>query len=115
MEERRTNLTSLIGMVVMFVILMYFMYNNQSTSTPTTSTETKTFVENKDSSAEQPLTSLPTDSLGLNKYKEQLGAFGYAATLPSAKEGAYTEMENELIKVQVSNKGGYISYLLIKR
>ena len=114
MEERRTNLTSLIGMVVMFVILMYFMYNNQSTSTPTTSTETKTFVENKDSSAEQPLTSLPTDSLGLNKYKEQLGAFGYAATLPSAKEGAYTEMENELIKVQVSNKGGYISYLLIK-
>jgi YidC/Oxa1 family membrane protein insertase len=39
--------------------------------------------------------------------KKTLGNFVYSATLPSAKAGM-TTIENELVKLTIANKGGYI-------
>jgi YidC/Oxa1 family membrane protein insertase len=39
--------------------------------------------------------------------KMTLGNFAYSATLPSAKE-TFTTIENELVRLTVANKGGYI-------
>ena len=48
-----------------------------------------------------------SDSLALDKLKNRLGSFAYSGTLPSAKE-ATTVLENEVLYLIVSNKGGYI-------
>jgi YidC/Oxa1 family membrane protein insertase len=39
--------------------------------------------------------------------QKTLGNFVYSATLPSAKAGM-TTIENELVKLTIANKGGYI-------
>jgi YidC/Oxa1 family membrane protein insertase len=47
------------------------------------------------------------DSLGLSKLQNRLGSFAYSGTLPSATE-ATTVIENEVLRLTISNKGGYI-------
>ena len=114
MEERRSNLTSIIGMALMAIVLMFFFYRNQPTQAPSNNNPTsQTATSQQDTSSQAPA-SLPTDSLALSQYKEKLGAFAYAATLSSNKEGEVTTLENSLLKVQVSNKGGQITSLLVK-
>ena len=114
MEERRSNLTSIIGMALMAIVLMFFFYRNQPTQDPSNNNPTsQTATSQQDTSSQAPA-SLPTDSLALSQYKEKLGAFAYAATLSSNKEGEVTTLENSLLKVQVSNKGGQITSLLLK-
>ena len=114
MEEKRNNTFSLIGFALMFVVLIYYMYNQKPPQQTTESTNNTTQQSSSQQVATPASTTLPTDSLGLSKYKETLGAFGFSAALPSAKEGAFTEIENNLIKLQVSNKGGQITNLLVK-
>ena len=114
MEERRSNLTSIIGMALMAIVLMFFFYRNQPTQDPSNNNPTsQTATSQQDASSQAPAP-LPTDSLALSQYKEKLGAFAYAATLSSNKEGEVTTLENSLLKVQVSNKGGQITSLLVK-
>ena len=114
MEERRSNLTSIIGMALMAIVLMFFFYRNQPTQDPSNNNPTsQTATSQQDTSSQAPAP-LPTDSLALSQYKEKLGAFAYAATLSSNKEGEVTTLENSLLKVQVSNKGGQITSLLVK-
>ncbi|MCP4485117.1 MAG: membrane protein insertase YidC, partial [Flavobacteriaceae bacterium] len=48
-----------------------------------------------------------SDSIGIAKLQNILGSFAYSGTLPSAKN-ATTIIENEVLKLTVSNKGGYI-------
>ena len=114
MEERRSNLTSIIGMALMAIVLMFFFYRNQPTQDPSNNNPTsQTATSQQDTSSQAPAP-LPTDSLALSQYKKKLGAFAYAATLSSNKEGEVTTLENSLLKVQVSNKGGQITSLLVK-
>jgi YidC/Oxa1 family membrane protein insertase len=42
-----------------------------------------------------------------------LGSFAYSATLPSAKND-FTTIENELVKLKIANKGGYIVEATLK-
>ena len=49
----------------------------------------------------------PSDSIGIAELQNILGSFAYSGTLPSAKK-ATTIIENEVLKLTVSNKGGYI-------
>jgi YidC/Oxa1 family membrane protein insertase len=45
--------------------------------------------------------------------QKTLGNFAYSATLPSAKAGM-TTIENELVKLTIANKGGYIVEATLK-
>jgi YidC/Oxa1 family membrane protein insertase len=54
-----------------------------------------------------------SDTVKLQKLAGALGSFAYSATLPSAKEG-FTTIENDLVKLTIANKGGYISEATLK-
>ena len=53
------------------------------------------------------------DSLALERYKATLGSFAYSATLPSATDDV-TELENDVLALKVSNKGGFITEARLK-
>jgi len=55
----------------------------------------------------------PTDSLSYAQTQNRLGAFAYSASLPSARDNE-TLLENELVSIKVSNKGGQITEVLLK-
>jgi YidC/Oxa1 family membrane protein insertase len=53
------------------------------------------------------------DSVKIKKLQSSLGSFAYSATLPSAKEN-FTTLENEVLKLKIANKGGYIAEAILK-
>ena len=124
MEEKKFDLNTVIGFVLIFGIMIYMLYVNKPSEeeieaekakqelVEKTATEKEkevpSVVENKESIAAQ-----PQDSLGMVKVKEKLGAFAYSATLPSAKE-TFTTIENELLSLTINNKGGYIHNAILK-
>ncbi len=125
MEEKKFDLNSLIGFILLGAIMVWWMYNNQPTpeelakqkaeqiqdsiqKAEQLSTTTKQIDSIPSTSAEQ-----PSDSLALASIKNQLGAFSYSATLPSAIEKE-TTISNELVKIKVNNKGGQITELELK-
>lgn len=54
-----------------------------------------------------------TDSVAAARAASRLGAFGYSATLPSATDNE-TSVENDVLALSLSNKGGYISEARMK-
>lgn len=121
MEEKKFDINSLIGFVLLGGIMLWWMYTNQPTEA-----EKAQQAKAKDSIAKikqadevkkevktKPLTFKP-DSVGLVQAKNLLGDFGYSASLPSAVNKE-TILENNLLKIKVSNKGGQITEVMLKK
>ncbi|SNR73180.1 protein translocase subunit yidC [Lutibacter agarilyticus] len=121
MEEKKFDYNSIIGFGLLFVIFIWWAYTNQPTpeeleaqkkaKTEQTQKETETAATNAASfntTAEVPVQA--TDSLSLAKAKTALGAFASSATLTNAE----TILENDVLKLVISNKGGQIKEALIK-
>jgi len=114
MEEKKFDRNSIIGFLLIFMLLLGVMYINKP-SQKEIDAKAKIEAEKqkaaaKTSEKEAALTAVDTtakDSLQLEKLKSSLGSFAYAATLPSAKQEIQT-LENDLVKLTFSNKGGYI-------
>ncbi|MDQ7961592.1 membrane protein insertase YidC [Flavobacterium lindanitolerans] len=114
MEEKKFDRNSIIGFLLIFMLLLGVMYINKP-SQKEIDAKAKIEAEKqkaaaKTSEKEAALTAVDTtakDSLQLEKLKSSLGSFAYAATLPSAKPEIQT-LENDLVKLTFSNKGGYI-------
>jgi YidC/Oxa1 family membrane protein insertase len=114
MEEKKFDRNSIIGFLLIFMLLLGVMYINKP-SQKEIDAKAKIEAEKqkaaaKTSEKETALTAVDTtakDSLQLEKLKSSLGSFAYAATLPSAKQEIQT-LENDLVKLTFSNKGGYI-------
>lgn len=114
MEEKKFDRNSIIGFLLIFMLLLGVMYINKPSQKEI---DAKAKIETekqkaaaKTSEKEAALTAVDTtakDSLQLEKLKSSLGSFAYAATLPSAKQEIQT-LENDLVKLTFSNKGGYI-------
>jgi YidC/Oxa1 family membrane protein insertase len=116
MEEKKLDLNSLIGFGLIFLILVWVMYNSQQkdaveqgkkaeqeqVEVNSKPVPTKTTIV----SPEQPQV-VVTDSLKTVQLQSSLGSFAYSASLPSAKE-TFTTLENELVRLKIANKGGYI-------
>lgn len=123
MEEKKFDINSLIGFVLLGAIVLWWMYSNQPTPEEKLEAE-KNKIENvekatitstlTDSTKKSEIITQATDSLSLVKAKGQLGVFAYSATLPSAKEDGETVLENDLLKLVISNKGGQIKEALLK-
>ena len=125
MEEKKFDLNSLIGFVLLGAIMIYYFYNNQPTPEDIAKQKTEQIQDSiqkvqetvkQETKVEEPTNNLivkPTDSLSLTQAQNKLGAFAYSASLPSAK-AQETVIENELVKIKVSNLGGQITEVLLK-
>lgn len=124
MEEKKFDLNSLIGFVLLGAIMLWYFYTNQ----PTPEELEKQKAEQIQDSIQQvnPVANIndeikdainPTeqasDSLAYVQAQNSLGLFAYSASLPSAVENE-TVLENSLVKIKVSNKGGQITEVLMK-
>ncbi|HET8885487.1 MAG TPA: membrane protein insertase YidC [Salinimicrobium sp.] len=113
MEEKKFDVKSLIGFLLIGAILLWMLYNNSQETLKEQENNTEEVVksdsETQEVKATKPFTpETPNDSVAVAEAQRNLGAFGYSATLTSAQEGE-TTISNELLELTVANKGGYLS------
>ena len=112
MEEKKLDPNSIIGFLLIFGILLFWFYTNQPTPEELEAQQQATEqVEPAEVVAEtpqpvnpvqQPVT-YPNDSLAQQAYTSQVGAFAFT----KVAEGE-TLLENDLLHLKVSNRGGQI-------
>lgn len=113
MEENKLDIKSIIGFVLIFGILIYMFYQNQPTPEELAAQKAEQEqVEAQKSKVGEEAEKAPVleaktidlnDSTAVAQYKSTVGAFGFTKTL----EGT-TILENEVLKLEISNKGGQI-------
>ncbi|MEH6659089.1 membrane protein insertase YidC [Leeuwenhoekiella marinoflava] len=121
MEEKKFDKQSMIGFLLIGAILLFMLWQNQPTEEELAAEKAK--QEQVEAAKTSPLAAEPSekaetavpqdDSLALERYKSTLGSFAYSATLPSATDDV-TEIENEVLALKVSNKGGFITEARLK-
>ncbi len=129
MENKKFDLNSLIGFLLIGGILVWMLYLNKPSEEEEVQAAKakKELVEKENAAAEtkakdeislqeaqqkvDPIS--PSDSLGYEKLKIALGSFAYSSTLPSAADNS-TVIENDVLKLTISNKGGYITEAKLK-
>jgi len=118
MEQKKFDLNSIIGFILIFGILIWIMYQNQPSEKEIALEKAKkeqqkiseAKAENAASVKEltvAKIEDIANDTVKLKALQGTLGGFAYSATLPSAKSD-FTTIENKLISLKISNKGGYI-------
>ena len=121
-DKKKFDTNSLIGFVLLGAIMLWWMYSNQPTpeeleaekNKKTEQVQEEVISPNNASSYDNTaVTVQPNDSLSLIKAKSQLGDFAYSASIASATNSE-TVLENELLKLVISNKGGQIKEALLK-
>ena len=116
MEEKKLDVNSLIGFGLIFVILIYMFYINQPTpeelaAKQQAEREAAAIQESSSSSQEADYTQAaqsiqdinPTDSTAVAAYKSSMGAFSFTPIVPGN-----TLIENNVLRVEVSHKGGQL-------
>ncbi|MBC9797393.1 membrane protein insertase YidC [Sinomicrobium weinanense] len=121
MEEKKLDTSSIIGFVLIGAILIWVMYNNRPTEEEIQEKKAREeqvekakqeTEKNKVADYEKETENF-TDSTARANYTKALGAFGYSATLPSAKDGV-TVLENDVLYLKINNKGGQITEAKLK-
>ena len=111
MEQKKLDLNSIIGFVLISGILIWMLYSNAPTKEELQEKAKKEQVEKKAQEVKSVTSTIiaapVADSAQTAVTQAALGSFGYSATLPSATD-AVTEIKNELLSLKISNKGGYI-------
>ncbi|MFE3866746.1 membrane protein insertase YidC [Flavobacterium sp. LS2P90] len=123
MKEKKLDLNSIIGFVLIFGILLWIMYQNKPDEKAIAAEKAQKELVIKEAKAKElsdKIVATATvaatatgDSTQLAQLQKSLGNFAYSATLPSAKAG-FTTIENELVKLKIANKGGYIVEATLK-
>src|SRR6476620_4441829 len=122
MEQKKFDPNSLVGFLLIFGILILIMYANKPSEDQIAKDKAK-----KEAAAKEPQfhtttqkqialhasDTIANDSLQMAKLKSTLGGFAYSGTLASAADN-FTTIENELITLKISNKGGYIAEATLK-
>jgi YidC/Oxa1 family membrane protein insertase len=112
MEEKKFDLNSIIGFVLIFGILIWIMYQNQPSDKEIAAEKAKKELVAKQEAQAQAdkaktavlpvaTATAPGDTVQLAQLQKTLGSFAYSATLPSAKEG-FTTIENEKMILKYS-------------
>ena len=115
MEEKKIDLNSIIGFILIFGILMWIMYQNQPTEKEKLEQAKKEKIETASQQIVPATATIITASGTTNVVAaSNLGSFGYSATLPTAKDGN-TVLENDLVILTIANKGGYIVEAKLKK
>lgn len=120
MEQKKFDFNSIIGFALIFVIILWMMYNNrqdevknQAKAKTEKAAEAKAKGETTKEVAQTITDTTVADSVKIQKLQGALGSFAYSATLPSAKE-EFTTIENELMVLKIANKGGFIAEATLK-
>lgn len=111
MEEKKLDINSIIGFVLIAGILIWMLYSNAPTPEELKEKQKKEQVEKQAKEVKTVTSTVAAapvaDSTKNAAAQAQLGSFGYSATLPSATD-VITEIKNEVLSLKISNKGGYI-------
>jgi len=127
MEEKKLDINSIIGFILIAGILMYMLWQNQPTPEEIAEQEkalqeqidaenkaneqaVETFVATPEDFSAQ----VSSDSLQLLNLKNKIGAFAYSASQSYATQGE-TIIENEVLYLKVNNKGGYLTEVRLKK
>ena len=125
MEERKLDINSIIGFILIFGILMYMLWQNQPTpeeleAQEKAKQEQVEATDNNQERQQQPpvnanmddvIIGEATDSLQFVKSQNALGAFAYSALNASDEDVVF---ENDLLALKFSNIGGYLSEVMLK-
>jgi len=124
MEEKKLDLNSIIGFVLIFAILAYMLWQNQPTPEELEAQEKakqeQVEAEQKAKAQEETLVTTAADyavgagvdSLQAVQLQNKLGAFAYSALQSTKGE---TLVESDLFALKFSNKGGYLSEVRLKQ
>ncbi|AJR04036.1 membrane protein insertase YidC [Siansivirga zeaxanthinifaciens] len=124
MEEKKLDVNSVVGFILIFGILMYMLWQNQPTPEELEAQEkakqeqiasekkAKAQEETLVTTAEDYSITTASDSLKLLQLKDKMGAFAYSATKASKGE---TLVESDLLALKFNNKGGYLSEVKLKK
>ncbi len=126
MEEKKFDLNSLIGFVLLGAIMIWYFYMNQPTPEELEKQKSEQIQQASEADSSEsenttpagqtqmdPVTQVASDSLALVNAKNRLGIFAYSNSLPSATDNE-TIIENDLVRIKVANKGGQITEVLLK-
>ena len=121
MEEKKLDVNSIIGFALIFCILIWIMYQNQPSEKEIAAEKAKKELVKKQAAETAKVAKLQAntmfstvkDSTQISALKATLGNFAYSAALPSAKDN-FTTIENNLVKIVIANKGGFISEATLK-
>ena len=124
MEQKKLDINSIVGFVLIFGILIWIMYQNQPDPNGSGAEKAKKELVAKAAKAkelaqksiEKAAVAVATtgDSTQLAQLQNTLGNFAYSATLPSAKAD-FTTIENEVVQLKIANKGGFIVEAVLKQ
>ncbi len=113
MEEKKLDKSSLIGMAIITVLLFWMvsgtMFSDKKddkTENTTTETAVKTPIDQLAANAQN-------DTVASAQLQNQLGSFAYGATLPSVVDAQDIEVNNGVLTVVFSKKGGYIKEVTV--
>jgi len=111
MEEKKVDINSIIGFVLIFGILIWMFYQNQPTPEEIEAEKAKQEQIVEEADQQVPVDTVTPkstpinlqDSIAVANYKDKIGAFGF--TQPS---DVTTKLQNDLVYLEISNKGGQI-------
>ncbi len=112
MEEKKLDVNSIIGFVLIFGILIFMFYQNKPTPEEIEAEKAKQEQVEAEKKTEETSTAVAApsekpinlqDSTSVADYKSTIGAFGFT----QATEGN-TILENDFIYLKISNKGGQV-------
>ena len=121
MEEKKLDLNTIIGFLLIGAILLYMLWQQQPTPEEIAAQEEARQEELATEAAQNKAVLTPNNESSqtfdtpqnLENLKNKVGDFAYAMTLPSATS-AITTFENEVLALKIDNKGGFISEVKLK-
>lgn len=116
-QEKKTDYNSVIGFILIGIVMFWFLNNqadlvetqNQINTEEVESTSTSSNTSVNDASV---VTASGSDSFVSKDLQEAYGAFAYAASVEDVSEKVY--LENDLVKVELSSKGGRVTSVYLK-
>ncbi|WP_203257965.1 membrane protein insertase YidC [Hyunsoonleella ulvae] len=123
MEEKKLDINSIIGFVLIFGIMIYMFWQNKPTPEELEAQEKakqeQVETEKKAKADAQTLVTTPNDftnvadldSLGLIEFKNKFGILAYSESLANNEE---TIVETNVFALKFSNRGGYLSEVKLK-
>lgn len=126
MEEKKFDVKSIIGFVLIFGILLYIMYQNQPTQeeldAQKKAEQEQVEAEKKERKQDETLVTTSNDytvntqsldSTQKAELQNKVGSFAYALTLPSATD-KQTTVTTDVFELKFNNKGGHLAEVKLR-